>query len=121
VDCSRFSLTHAPTWSGTVDYSHRFPISNGDNVTASIDGRFASSRWLSADFTPIDDAPGYFTENASLTYNGNGDRWALSLWGRNLSNRAIYNGGFQSSFVAGFVNASIEPPRTYGARLSVKF
>ena len=121
VDCSGFSLTHAPEWSGRVDYSHRFPLPNGANLTATIDGRYASRRWLAADFVGAEDAPGYFAEDGLLSYSGATNRWSVSVFGRNLSNRAIYNGAIQSPYTAGFVTATLEPPRTYGARASVNF
>jgi iron complex outermembrane receptor protein len=96
-------------------------LPSGANLTATIDGRFATSRWIAADFVAAEDAPGYFTEDALLSYSSATHRWSVSVFGRNLSNRAIYNGGIQSPFTAGFVTATLEPPRTYGARASVSF
>ena len=120
VDCSGKELTHAPKYSGTLSYSHRFALGNAGGLTLRLTGRFAAQRWVAADFIPAERAASYFTENASLTYE-NPSRWSLTIWGRNLANKAIYNSGFQSSFVAGYATATMEAPRTFGARLNVKF
>lgn len=120
VDCSGFELTHAPKYSGTVNYSHNFLLGGAGDLTLRLSGRFAAARWVAADFIPAEHAPSYFTESASLTYS-NPHQWAVSIWGRNLANKAIYNSGFEASFVAGYATATMEAPRTYGARLSVNF
>lgn len=120
VDCSGMELTHAPEYSGTLEYAHRFALGSMGDLMLRLNGRFAAKRWVSADFTPAERAAAYFTEGASLTYN-HPQQWSVSLWGRNLSNKAIYTSGFQAAFVAGYATSIIEAPRTYGARISVNF
>lgn len=120
VDCSGMELTHAPKWSGTLDYLHRFTLGSAGDLELRLTGRFAARRWVAADFTPAERAPSYVTEGASLTYN-NPHKWSLGFWGRNLANKAIYNSGFAASFVASYPTATLEAPRTYGVRLSARF
>jgi iron complex outermembrane receptor protein len=120
VDCSGNPLTHAPRWSGSAGYDHRFGLPNGYSLTAAIDAQFASSRWLATDFLPSELAPSYVTEDAFLTLAAHADVWQLQLFGRNLSNRAIYTGAYEGP-LAGYIGANIAAPRTYGARFRVNF
>ena len=120
MDCSGNPLTHAPRWSGSAGYDHRFGLPNGYSLTAAIDAQFASSRWLATDFLPSELAPSYVTEDAFLTLAAHADVWQLQLFGRNLSNRAIYTGAYEGP-LAGYIGANIAAPRTYGARFRVNF
>jgi iron complex outermembrane receptor protein len=120
VDCSGFPLTHAPKWSGSLGYDHRFGLPAGYSITLAAEAQFASSRYLAIDFLPQELAPGYISENAYLTLASAGDKWSLALFGRNLSNRAIYTGAYEGP-IGSIVAADIEPPRTYGARVRVNF
>jgi iron complex outermembrane receptor protein len=120
VDCSGFSLTHAPMWSGSFGYEHRFALPGSYSIAAAVDAQFASKRYLAIDFVPNELAPSYVAENAYLTLSAPSEKWSLELFCRNLSNRAIYTGAYQG-VVASFVAANIGAPRTYGARLRVDF
>ncbi|MDP9083404.1 MAG: TonB-dependent receptor [Pseudomonadota bacterium] len=120
VDCSGFALTHAPKWSGSVGYEHRFGLVGGYSLIGAVDAQFASKRYLSIDFLPSENAPAYIAEDAYLTLDAAGDKWSVELFGRNLSNKAIYTGAF-GGVVAGFVAANVGAPRTYGARLRINF
>jgi iron complex outermembrane recepter protein len=122
VDCSGFQLIAAPRWSGSAAWDHAFPLASGASLRAHVDVSFASERWLTIDFiAPQELAPSYVVETASLTYSARHDRWSLTGFVRNLSNRAIYTIGGENSFVPGAVGVTIADPRTYGVRLGVGF
>lgn len=121
VDCSGFPLTHAPEWSGSLGYNHRFAIQHGGNVTAGVNALFATSRWLAIDFLPSEQAPSYVTIDANLTYHAASGHWSVTAFGRNLSNVNVYSSAIEDPFVAGYISDNIGPPRTYGVRLSTQF
>lgn len=116
-------MIRSPKWSGNVGLTQRFDLANGANVSLDADMAFASSRFVSADFTASQLARAYQNVSASLTYNAAGDRWFVSAWVRNLTNEAIYSGGggHQAAFVAGWNTSNIAPPRTWGGRIGFKF
>jgi iron complex outermembrane recepter protein len=123
VDCSGFAMIRSPKWSGNIGLTQVFDLSNGGNVAFDADMAFASSRFVSADFTAAQLAKSYQNISASLTYNAPDDRWFVSAFVRNLTNEAIYSGGggHQAAFVAGWNTSNIAPPRTWGGRIGVKF
>ena len=123
VNCSGFPLVRSPKWSGNLGLSHDIPLGNGGKVALDADVSFSGSYYLATDFRPKQQDDGYNNVSASVTYHAPDDRWFISAYGRNLSNEAIYTGGggHQSGFVQGWFTSNIAPPRTYGARLGVRF
>jgi len=121
VDCAGFPLTHAPTWAGTANYVHHFRLTGGADITASLDVQYATARYLYSDFIPNEQAPSYLTESIHATYLSASGKWSVGVFVRNLSDRPVYTGGYQSPFVGGFVGANLQAPRTYGVRLHVGF
>ncbi len=121
VDCSGFALTRAPKWSGGARYAHIFDLANGSTIELAGDLQFASARWLSIDFIPNTRAPAYQRVNASLTYRSSDEKFLVSAFVRNITNEAVYTAANQSTFAPTYVGASIDAPRTYGIRTSVRF
>jgi iron complex outermembrane receptor protein len=121
VDCSGFQLLHAPTWSSSAGYSHRFTFGAGGSLTLALDAQYSGPRWLAIDFLPAERAPSYVTTNAALTYVAASNNWSVAAFGRNLTNEIVETLGFENPFTAGYVVGGVGPPRTYGARVSVRF
>ena len=123
VDCSGKPLVRSPKWSGNAGFNQVFNLAGGGNVAFDSDVAFASKRFLTTDFIPAELAKAYANISASLTYNAPGDKWFVSAFVRNLTKAKIFTGGggHQAAFVTGWVTSNIAPPRTYGARLGVKF
>jgi iron complex outermembrane receptor protein len=123
IDCSGYPLIRSPKWSGTLGASQVIDLAGGGNVTLDAEMAFASSRFVTADFTAAQLASAYQNVSASLTWNAPDDRWFVSVWGRNLTNAVIYTGGggHQAGFVAGWNTSNIASPRTYGLRAGVRF
>jgi len=120
IDCSGKPLPRAPDWSGTAAYQHVFDVHAG-TLTAGLDANFASRRYLAVDYIPVERAPSYVRENATLTYTAPGNRWSLTAYGRNLSNRVVYTGGVEQALAPGIFYSNIDAPRTYGGRVTVNF
>lgn len=89
-------MMRTPEWAGSAGYEHRFDLDNGGGVTLGGDMTFASSRWTSIDFSPVTEDPGYAIYSAKLAYRAPGERWSLSVWGQNLTEKAYLVGGLQS-------------------------
>jgi len=120
IDCSGFALPHAPKWSGSAGYEHRFGLGSVGTIVAAADAQFASARWLTVDFVSNGRDGAYIRGNAAVTYHSTNERWSFGGWVRNIGDAAVYTGGFPS-LAPNVIFASIEPPRTFGGRLTVRF
>ncbi|MCC7463561.1 MAG: TonB-dependent receptor [Gammaproteobacteria bacterium] len=129
IDCSGKPLVRAPEWSGTIAYQHGFSFAGGSQIIIGVDSQLASSQYLYPDFVESGKDDGYATLNADLTYRSRGGRYAITAWGRNLGQAAIYTGGIRYSFSAPVAPqgdptlfyANIRPPRTFGLTLKVSY
>lgn len=121
VDCSGRPFTRAPKWTGVVSYAHTFGLGTLGDVTAEGNMQFQSSRYLSTEYLPGYLAPANQVYNASITYAAPGQHWSLMAYVRNIGNEVVYTGAARSPIVLNYGAASIEPPRTFGARLDYKF
>jgi iron complex outermembrane receptor protein len=122
ADCSGNPLTRAPKWTGSANYTHRFDLSDGAVVNASVSTQFATNSFLMPLYLPQDVAPGYISLAANVTYISPDGNWQVQAFGRNLTNEDIFTGAFQSpGFHPNMLVRNIGAPRTYGVRASVKF
>ncbi|HKX83737.1 MAG TPA: TonB-dependent receptor, partial [Pyrinomonadaceae bacterium] len=102
VDCSGAPMPRTPKWAGTANYEHVFPIDGAGELAFNASATWSSSRYLTADFyLPELKTGGYVLANASLTYTSEDQRWSITAFGNNLTNKAVYQGGF-SDAVNGF-------------------
>jgi iron complex outermembrane recepter protein len=129
-NCSGYALVRAPNWSGNVDYSRRFDLANGGDLTFGAHLNFSTRFNISASnlISPNFYQNAYAKIDLDLTYKAPGERWELGIWGRNLTNRPVYDSaGSASSITPELGTGTLAPsvstvgaPRTYGARFSVK-
>jgi iron complex outermembrane receptor protein len=63
--------------------------------------------------------PAYTKLNASLDWQPSGGRYGVSLWGRNLTNAAVF--GYAATLASGLHFESLAPPRTYGVDFHYHF
>jgi outer membrane receptor protein involved in Fe transport len=76
-------------------------------------------------YQPNDAVPAVVTGNADLTFNA-AKHWSVALWVKNIGNTAVFaSGGVVSGTTAPngkpYYADYIDPPRTFGVRLSDKF
>lgn len=124
-----YRLPFSPTVTLNLGYEHSFPLANGGEINASVASHYESSRWLDYSHPKSVGArqPGFWKTDASLTYNAPGNRWNIGIWGRNLENNATYSGYSSNSLrnagvvVGSFGTATIDAPRTYGAKVGFNF
>ena len=119
-----------PKWNGTVSYQHTFDLSSGADLVFGANAHFESGAWFDLTHRANSYRAGYAMIDGSLTYNASDDKWSVSLFVNNVTNKAVIYGGTalvynkSSAYSPPNPNAwtvSIYPPRTYGVRLSAKF
>jgi iron complex outermembrane recepter protein len=122
INCSGFQMSHSPKWSGSVAYDHHFDVPDGGSIVPSVDMQLASERWIAVDFTSIERAPSYAVLDAGLAYESRGNRWTVTAYGQNLTNKAVYTSGSKDPFTtAPYFAGSIENPRIYGVKFRLNF
>lgn len=129
IDCSGAPLPRAPEWAGTVGYERNFQLSGSGSLALNLGATWSTSRYITADFyVPESHDEGYVLADASLTYTSPNDAWSFTVFGKNLTDEAVYQGGFADALNGfggpdspTFFTRTIGAPRTYGARVNVNF
>jgi iron complex outermembrane receptor protein len=115
------SLSQAPRFSGTVGAQYIVPVSRGD---LTLRGEtYGSSRVYFTPFNvPITSQSAYMLENAFVTWDHVPGLPSVSVFVKNITDRAVVSSSFVSAaFVGAAVDASLLPPRTFGANVRWKF
>ena len=108
-DAAGHHLGYAAPEQFTIAGDYSFPLPSGEldlNVTVNHSASF---------FTEPDNVirqPDYTKVNASLRWKAANDRYDVLLWGRNLTNAAVFT--YADTLGTGLHVATYEPPRTYG-------
>jgi len=125
-------LPHAPNFSGTIGFDHRFDLPNGADITAHINTHLETSSELSVfNYGSYDEQGSYTRTDVSLRYDAPSDHpWSLEAFVQNLENgniktlSATYNNSSPSAngvFTKPVWQAQYLSPRLFGARLKVSF
>lgn len=124
-----FDLPFSPNVTLNLGYEQVFPLASGATIVANASTHYESSKWLDYTHSPLfpGQQPAFWKSDLSLSYRAPGNKWSLSVWGRNLEDRATYSaftpnqlrvGG---ALVGAYSNVYIDAPRTYGLRIGVNF
>jgi len=119
IDYSDGDLANAPPYSGSVLIDYKWPLSIGD-LRAHIDFRYTDeyNTWgRSAD-------PRFYRDsvilvNGHVALAGDGDRWEVLLYGRNLTDQDVISGSAQAGTAP--IIQYYQPPRELGVELSLRF
>jgi iron complex outermembrane receptor protein len=139
-DLSGYTEYYAPRWSGSLSYQHAWPLRDDSELSFYAQSHFESYSWGSPDHQPDSRQPGYTHSRLALQFRSSGSKYNVQAYVHNLENRVIRNfytfQGPPSSASLGplylpppaggatppqrnFI--SIDPPRTFGVTLQVKF
>jgi iron complex outermembrane receptor protein len=115
MDVSGNRLVRAPDLTASLTAEYRLSTSAGDWTVSGT--AYHSAKFF---FTPDNRVhqPAYTTYSARGTFAPKGQRWQVSVWGRNLSNEVVFQG---ASILPDADGVLFAPPRTYGVELQVKF
>lgn len=120
VDCTGMPLPRAPRFIGSAGWDHVIPLSYG-SLQFGADLQFASSRYLTFNFTPAVHADAYRTLNVNVGYSAPANKWSVGAFVRNVTDETQYTGGFDTIYSSPLTAVAVNPPRTFGARAGVKF
>jgi iron complex outermembrane recepter protein len=114
-------LSFAPLWSGVAAATYTVPISDALEFHANVNEKYNSSYNTGSDLDPRKLQGAYGLVGARLGLGAPGGKWAVELWGANLTNKSIYQVAFDAPFQPNQVDAFLADPRTFGITLRTKF
>jgi len=89
--------------------------------SAQIDGGYVSRQEFNTNNSLLSSIPSYSLWNGRLTYTSDDRAWELSVFAKNIFDKAFQTYRFDLSSFAGQVAYLYGPPRTVGAQLSYNF
>ena len=128
------TIPGVPQWVGNASYSHTFDLANNNgDLTARVDTQFrgkmllglVNANYPNATFPAAPPEFSFYSQpwalfDASLKYSPDNRAWSISIYGRNLFDRVVYQSGGLNGSV-GLLTAVLAPPRTIGAVVSARF
>jgi iron complex outermembrane receptor protein len=125
-----------PEWTISANYDHTFRLANGARLVPASHVHYESRAVLRiidpALLTPGDIRNAYAKLDLDVTYHAPGGRITVQAFVQNVTNKAVVGVGSSgqtalgtfyrpSSNAAGARSATLDPPRTFGIRLTGKF
>jgi iron complex outermembrane receptor protein len=98
------------------------PLGDSGALVAQARTHFQSATLTGLEFLPDEIQHGYWLTDLSLGYEAPRKRWFLTAYVDNVGNRDVVQATFPHPLAgAELIAAAMRPPRTYGARVGVKF
>jgi iron complex outermembrane receptor protein len=118
-DLSGNRLPRAPEHTWSLNSTYTFDLSGGSKVDLSAVYAYTDDFYFAPSNQASSFESGYGLLDARVTWRSQGDRWNVSLWGRNLTDEE-YRTHMIISNIAGSVDLW-NLPRTYGATVTYNF
>jgi iron complex outermembrane recepter protein len=116
LDIKGNTFPKSPEWTASISYRHTFWIgSDGASISAEPSLRYSSSYHIVPAVSKTSNADAYVKYDAVLNYVSASNKWGASLYGHNISNKAI-----KSEFLAPQC-LMLQAPRTFGATFNINF
>jgi iron complex outermembrane receptor protein len=121
LNCSGKVPPQAPKRSFNFGLQQTVPLGNY-SLVGDIRTHYQSATLTGQDFAALEEQKPYWLSDATLGLHAPSDHWIVTGYVNNLSNVTVIQGSFPNP-LAGFplTAATLRPPRTYGARFTVKF
>lgn len=115
-------LANAPEWSTNlgVQYNHDLPRFGGQLISR-LDWSYRSEVFNDALNFPELRQAGFHLLDLALTYVSPGERWELSVFGKNVTDERYINAGFANILLGGWAVATLGRPREWGLSFAYRF
>ncbi len=121
-DISDRKFQNVPDWTGSIAAIYDWDLAGGSSLRFRGDAYYKGEIYYANDYdcSCYDrlHTDGFTTYNAGITFISSDSKWEFSVFGRNLSDERVINGGFGVD-AFGTTTAAYTAPRTYYA--SVKY
>jgi iron complex outermembrane receptor protein len=105
--------------SGGVQYTH--PLGTSASLILRTDYRYRSEYFTALDNDPISLQEANTLIDLSATFEMNGGRYAVQIWGKNVTDEGVRNIVFDTPLQNGSYNAFLEAPQTFGITGRLRF
>ena len=112
-------LKQAPKVQVGVSANMRQPVGAG-TLFANVGAKHVGDHFQNLTNSQIIKTEAYTLVDARVGYEATGGAWSVALWGKNLSDKRYYTGGFDLSGLT-IADAYLNVPRTYGVDLRYRF
>lgn len=114
-------ISFAPAWSGSASLTYQWDFGSNLLGRFNIGAKYLSEHNTGSDLDPQKIQSGYALVNARVGIGSQDKRWAVELWGQNLTNKTYTQVGFDAPLQTGSWNAFLGAPRTYGMTLRLHY
>jgi iron complex outermembrane recepter protein len=114
-------LSFAPLWSGVASATYTVPLSGTLQFRGSVSEKYNSSYNTGSDLDPRKLQGAYGLLNGRLGIGSQDGKWAVEVWGSNITNKLYYQVAFDAPFQPNQIDAFLADPRTFGVTARVKF
>lgn len=115
IDCAlALNLKNAPEWKGLVGFNYEFDVGPGE-IFFGGDGAYEASSYALVSNTPGSLVEPGFRLNARIGFRGPDDRYSITLWGKNLTDKEYFRATTSTNQVYP------APPLTFGVDVGFKF
>jgi len=124
-------LLNAPRWTGALGFTYEVPTEAGAVLQVSADARYSSAYLASNAGNPSARQPAYVALDAAVSAHTADGGWEMALVGKNLTNRFVINGAFETAYSGGGTGTAagvradlaglVALPRTVQMRLTRRF
>ncbi|MGE0742640.1 MAG: TonB-dependent receptor [Hyphomonadaceae bacterium] len=119
VDCSGLPAFNSPEWTLNFGIEQTIPL-GGFQIRLGADTQYRGERYIGFDYLPQQLVDETWTSNAHVGFGPDDSRWEILAYIRNIEDERY--GVFSPVHpLAGFVMQGLNPPQTYGVRLSASF
>ncbi len=106
-------------YNGSLNLDYIKPLANGMNFFIGLDYNFFDDYLYTGDLDPLDSQEGTARVNARIGVSN--DKFTALIYGRNITDKDIATGGFDTPLLAGGHGIYLGETRVVGARLTYKF
>lgn len=118
-------IDHAPHWSATLGYEHRWTLGSGSSFSFGADENYVTKQKIYfGSHCHVDNteclSPSHHITNAQLAYDSADGLWNATAYVRNIEDYPVINGLTLASANFGTEALNVGAPRTFGLSVSLK-
>jgi iron complex outermembrane receptor protein len=122
VDCSGRRPPQAPRWTINLGASQTINLSGGGKFVLDARTHYQTNTLTSLEYVPQEFQKGYWRTDLQLTYRDPSDRFSVTGFVNNVSDVTVKGQTFLVTYAATPTAVStLQPPRTYGARIGYRY
>lgn len=114
-------IAFAPLWSASAAAHYEHSVGQSLTAIYHLGAKYMSEYNTGSDLDPEKAQGAGTVVNARFGIGARDKSWTVELWGKNLTNANYLQVGFDAPIQAGAWNGFLQPPRTYGVNLRLRY